>query len=45
MPANVLVPIYEWITYNEPEGHLDALVDRLTRLPGIDEESFIGGIS
>ena len=45
MPANVLVPIYEWITYNEPEGHLDALVDRLTRLPNIDEGSFIAGIS
>ena len=45
MPANVLVPIYEWITYNEPEGHLDALVDRLTRLPNIDEESLIAGVS
>ncbi|MBB14305.1 SAM-dependent methyltransferase [Candidatus Poribacteria bacterium] len=45
MPANVLSPIYEWITYNEPEGHLDALVDRLTRLQNIDEGSLIAGVS
>ena len=45
MPANALVPIYNWITYSEPEGHLDALVDRLTRLPNIDEGSLIAGVS
>ena len=45
MPVGELIPPYEWITYNEPEGHLDALVDRLTWLPGIDKGSFIAGIS
>jgi len=32
---------FEWLTYNEPEGHLDDLVGRLCRLPGIDKTARI----
>ena len=32
---------FEWLTYNEPEGHLDDLVGRLCSLPGIDRSARI----
>lgn len=35
---------WDWISYNEPEGHLDALVDELAGQPGITHESSIGAI-
>lgn len=40
-----LSPTYDWITYNEPEGHLDHLVSILGELPGITCTSTIGGLS
>ncbi len=44
-PAEELRPRHEWITYNEPEGHLDQLVDRLAELPGLSRDSTICGVS
>jgi hypothetical protein len=35
VPADELRPRVDWITYNEPEGHLDTLADKLARLPGV----------
>jgi len=35
VPADELRPRVDWITYNEPEGHLDTLADRLAKLPGV----------
>jgi hypothetical protein len=45
VPAAALVPPYDWIAYNEPEGHLDGLVDILVSLPGIVPGSVAGGVS
>lgn len=42
VPASELQPRVDWITYNEPEGHLDSLADSLAQLPGI--RSF-GGVT
>lgn len=36
---------FEWLTYNEPEGHLDDLVSRLRQLPGLDSNSRIVGLT
>ena len=44
-PAKELLSPYDWITYNEPEGHLDDLTDKLTSLPGINKDSTFLGIS
>lgn len=45
VPAGELLPPYEWITHNEPEGHLDALVEIISALPGITKDATICGIS
>jgi SAM-dependent methyltransferase len=45
MPVEELVSPYEWIARVEPERHLDDLVQRLARLPGITKESAIWGVS
>ena len=45
VPASALKPPYDWITYNEPEPHLDALVDILMTLPGIAAGSIAAGVS
>jgi len=45
VPIQELRLIYEWITYNEPEGHLDNVVYQLSQLEGINTESSILGIS
>jgi hypothetical protein len=44
-PNAELVPRYDWITYREPEGHLDEMVDNLCKLEGISPDSVIGGVS
>jgi hypothetical protein len=44
-PFRDLVPPYDWITYREPEGHLDATVDKVGGLPGIDARSQVVGLS
>jgi hypothetical protein len=45
VPAAELRPRVDWITYNEPEGHLDILADKLARLPGLTKSAVFGGIS
>ncbi len=45
IPVSKLVPLYDWITYNEPEEHLDHLVDIIKKLPGITKDSAICGVS
>lgn len=45
IPAEKLVPRFDWIAYNEPEGHLDELVAALRGLPGITPAANIAGIS
>lgn len=45
VPAEELKPLYDWITYREPEGHLDTLADTISKLPGINRDAAIGGIS
>lgn len=44
-PASELLSRYEWIAYNEPEGHLDDLTDIITRLPDINKDSTFLGVS
>jgi len=39
MPIDVVRPRYDWLTYNEPEGHLDDVAEKLKKLPGIDSNS------
>lgn len=36
---------FAWLTYNEPEGHLDRLVGRLRALPGIGPAARIVGVT
>ena len=45
VPAEELKPRYEWVTYREPEEHLDRLADTISRLPGITKDSVLAGIS
>lgn len=44
-PVEEVRPRYEWLTCFEPEGHLDALVDRILKLPDVEERSVFGGYS
>tara|TARA_A100000164_G_scaffold289049_1_gene262212 strand:- start:1956 stop:3155 length:1200 start_codon:yes stop_codon:yes gene_type:complete len=43
MPNEAIRPRYEWLLYNEPEGHLDDVVLNLHQLPGMNEDSRIVG--
>ncbi len=45
MPAEMVRSRYEWITYNEPEGHLDQMVDDLIATTGLDAGARIVGLS
>ena len=45
MPPGMAKSRFEWLTYNEPEGHLDDLVERLRRLPGVNSASRIAGLT
>ncbi len=45
IPPAKLVPRFDWITYNEPETHLDAVVNVLQNLPGIKPACNIAGVS
>lgn len=44
MPVEALSPRYDWIKYNEPEAHLESMVQRIASLPGISSESRILGV-
>lgn len=45
IPVAELVPPYDWITYNEPEEHLDQLSEIISNLSGLKKDSKICGIS
>ena len=45
VPATDLRPRVDWITYNEPEGHLDTVADKLARLPDLTKSATFAGIS
>ncbi|MDB4078027.1 class I SAM-dependent methyltransferase [Amylibacter sp.] len=45
MPMEAFRPRYDWLAYNEPEGHLDAVAKHLAKLPGIDVSSRFMGIT
>ncbi|BDQ32987.1 class I SAM-dependent methyltransferase [Pseudodesulfovibrio portus] len=45
IPAEEMMPVFDWITYNEPEPHLDRTAEVLFGLPGIGPESVVGGVS
>lgn len=45
VPVEELKPRFDWITYNEPEDHLDTMVEMLIGLPGINADSRFLGIS
>lgn len=45
VPGKELRPRVEWITYREPEAHLDRLADAISRLPGLTNRSVIAGVS
>jgi hypothetical protein len=44
-PYRALVRPFDWITYREPETHLDAVVEKICRIPGIDARSAVAGIT
>lgn len=45
MPPSMVKSRFDWLTYNEPEGHLDDLVTRLRRLLGMGPQSRIVGVT
>ncbi len=45
MPIEAIRPRFDWLRNNEPEGHLDDLVDKLAGLPGMDPKARIIGLS
>ena len=40
-----LVPKYDWITYMEPEDHLDEMVDEIRKYISKDDNFLVGGVS
>ena len=44
-PGGEITPRFPWITYNEPEGHLDHLTDRLLGMAEAQMVSVAGGVS
>ncbi len=45
MPVEMVRSRYSWVKYNEPEFHLDDLVNKLIKLPGIESKSKIAGLT
>lgn len=45
VPAVELMPRVDWISYNEPEAHLDLIAKNIRELSGITENSTIYGIT
>jgi hypothetical protein len=45
MPVEAIRPPYAWLSYNEPEGHLDDVAAQLAQLPQIGTQSRILGIT
>lgn len=45
LPGSEVTPPFDWITYNEPEGHLDDLAGRLAGLSGVHPGTLFRGVS
>jgi len=45
MPIKSVISRYDWIVYNEPEGHLDKMVADIVDLIGLENKSSIFGLS
>jgi hypothetical protein len=45
VPDKEIEPRFEWLSYNEPESHLDHLADIIGSLPGISDNAIACGIS
>lgn len=45
VPAAEMMPLFDWITYNEPEPHLDRIAGVLYGLDGIGPDAVVGGVS
>jgi hypothetical protein len=45
MPLDAVRPRFDWLVYNEPEGHLDDVADRIATLEGIDTSSRFMGVT
>jgi len=45
MPQEAMRPRYDWLVYNEPEGHLDDVANRLATLPGVHKSSRFLGVT
>ena len=45
VPVAEMRPRFDWISYNEPESHLDEVANVIAKLPGISADSTIGGIT
>lgn len=45
VPHSALVPPYDWLFAREPEEHLDSVVAKLVKLPGISTASVIAGLT
>lgn len=44
-PVDEVRPRFPWVSYNEPERHLDELVAGLARLPGVTPRSSFAGLT
>jgi hypothetical protein len=45
VPVDEMRPRFDWISYNEPERHLDDVADVLAKLPGLTPASALGGMT
>jgi hypothetical protein len=45
VPVGEMRPRFDWLTYNEPERHLDDVADVLAALPGLTPNSAVGGVT
>ncbi len=45
VPVDEMRPRFDWISYNEPESHLDEVAAFIAMLPGVRSDSVIGGIT
>jgi hypothetical protein len=45
MPVEMVRSRFAWLRYNEPEGHLDALTERLAQLPGLGRDCAVAGLT
>jgi len=45
MPIEAIRPRFDWLRNNEPEGHLEDVVEQLIRLPDLGPDASIVGVS